>query len=173
MNKISVKQLISSGNLLHSYHDYGCFLRKLLSNMLFQLLSVKQLHIFTIDINELLLNRLKLFLYQLISIAKAPSNGNNLTPNASINRFILPQKTLCCLYQSTPPLANNILVKPFDNSVTINPIALKKDFCFRKETYIAFSPKITDSIIKQAISQFQINIDNAIKYLKHICCYYS
>lgn len=53
----------------------------------------------------------------------------------------------------------------------INLIALKEDFCLEKKAYMAFSPKITDFIIRKAICCFQINIDNAIKHMNVYCCY--
>lgn len=94
-------------------------------------------------------------------------------PNVSTNRFISSQKTLYCPRRSISFLADNKPVKQFDNNMPVNPIALEKNFCLREKVYMAFPLVVTDSIIKQAICCFQVNIDNSVKHIKHVCCYYS
>lgn len=74
--------------------------------------------------------------------------------NASKNMSILSQKALYYLYWAIPSLTNNEYIKPFDNNEPINFFALEENFCLKKETYIAFSLKITDFTIRQAINYF-------------------
>lgn len=55
----------------------------------------------------------------------------------------------------------------------VNPVTLGEDFHLRKKVYIAFPLKVTDSTTRQAISCFQVNIDNVVKLIDHIYCCYS
>lgn len=132
MNRIPVKRLISSRNLLFSCQDHGRFLQKPLSNALSRLLFLRQPQISIIDVDKLLLNRPKRFPQGLILIARASLKKNNFTPNASTNRFILPQKALRSPRRSTPPLTDNRLVEPFNNNVPVNYVALGENFCLKK-----------------------------------------
>lgn len=173
MNGIPAKRPVSSGNLPPSRHGCRRPSRKPPSTAPPRLLVPRQLQISTIDVDELPPNRLERSPHRPIPIARAPPNGNNSTPNASTNRSIPPQKALRHPCWSTPPLADNRPVELFNNSVPINSVALEEDFCLREKAYMAFPPKVTDSTIRQAICHFQVNIDNAVKHMKHVCCYCS
>ena len=58
--------------------------------------------------------------------------------NTSTNRFILFQKTLNNLLESTFFLVDNRSVKLVNNSLFVNPFTLEKKFCFKEEIYIVF-----------------------------------
>ncbi len=68
--------------------------------------------------------------------------------------------------QSTP--ANLIP----DECFVVSPIVLEKDFRFREDVYLTFPPEINDFITREAIGYFQVNIENAVKYIDHVyyCC---
>lgn len=61
-------------------------------------------------------------------------------------------------------------IEPFYNTILISLVILEEDFCLGKEVYLTFSPKVNDSITREAIGRFQVNIKNTIKYMDHICC---
>lgn len=170
INKILAKKPVLSRNLSFSYCDHRRPSWKLLSNASPRFPVPKQPQISIIDVNELSLNRLEYSPYQPILIAKAPLNENNPTPNISTNRSILPQKVLRHSLWSTFFLADNKLVKPFNNNVPLNSVALKEIFCLRKEAYMTFPPKVIDSTIRQAIYHFRVNINNAVKHIEYISC---
>ncbi len=50
---------------------------------------------------------------------------------------------------------------------------MKENFCLKKDAYLKFSPQVNDSIIREDIGHFQVNIENAAKHINHICYYYS
>ncbi len=66
--------------------------------------------------------------------------------------------------QSTP--ANLIP----DECSAISPIVLEEDFCLKKDAYLAFSLEINNSTTKKAIRHFQVNIENVVKHIDHVCC---
>ena len=54
----------------------------------------------------------------------------------------------------------------------MNPVALEKNFRLKTEAFMAFLPKLSDTIIQKAISYFQVQITNIVKYMDHVyyCC---
>ncbi len=60
-----------------------------------------------------------------------------------------------------------------DKCSAISPVVLEKDFRFREDVYLTFLPEVNDSITKEAMKCFQINIKNAIKHVDYVCCCYS
>lgn len=55
----------------------------------------------------------------------------------------------------------------------VNFVVLEKDVCLREKMYMAFPFKVKNFIIRLAISHFQININNIVKYMKHFYFCYS
>lgn len=55
----------------------------------------------------------------------------------------------------------------------VDLVALEEDLCLKAETCMAFPLKLSDTTIQKAISYFQVQITNAMKYKDHICCFYS
>ena len=93
-------------------------------------------------------------------------------PNISILKSFFYKKIPRRLHGSSLSLVDTRFLKPISNDVSINPIALKKNFCLGEKTYSIFSFKANDSITKEAIRRFQVNIEKAIKHMDHIyyCC---
>lgn len=52
----------------------------------------------------------------------------------------------------------------------VDLVALEEDSCFRAEACIAFPPELSDTIKREVISCFQVNIANAIKDMDYTCC---
>ncbi len=61
-------------------------------------------------------------------------------------------------------------LRPTDNIVLVGPVVLEEDFRLKEDVYLTFSPKINDSITREAIGRFQVNIENAVKHMDHVCC---
>ncbi len=78
-----------------------------------------------------------------------------------------PYRCQCCQRQSIP--ANLIP----DERSAISIIILKEDFRFRKDAYLTFLLKVNNSITRKAIGHFQVDIENAIKYMDHVYYYCS
>ncbi len=57
-----------------------------------------------------------------------------------------------------------------DECSAVRPVVLKEDFRFREDAYLAFPPEVNDSTTREAIGRFQVNIENAIKHMNHVCC---
>ncbi len=74
----------------------------------------------------------------------------------------------CCQRQSTP--AN---LMPADNIVLVSPIILKEDFRLREDVYLTFPPEVNDSITREAIGHFQVNIKSVVKHMDYVYCCYS
>ncbi len=55
----------------------------------------------------------------------------------------------------------------------IDLVTLEEIFCLRAETCMVFPSKLSDTTIWETISCFQVQITNIIKYMDHICCFYS
>lgn len=68
-----------------------------------------------------------------------------------------------CPCQSIFNLVETRPIEPFNNSSHVSPIILQKNIRLRKETYLTFLPDITNSIIREVISHFQMNIRNIVK----------
>lgn len=64
-------------------------------------------------------------------------------------------------------------MRSFYNTVLITLVTLEEDFCLRENAYLTISHEVNDSIIRKAIRCFQVNIENAVKYIDHMCCCYS
>ncbi len=59
---------------------------------------------------------------------------------------------------------------PADNIVLVSPVVLDEDFRLREDAYLLFPPEVNDSTTREAIRRFQVNIENAVKYIDYICC---
>lgn len=113
---------------------------------------------------------MKYSLQNLIQLARTLPNQSNSPPSTLINRFIPRKISPHYSRHLTPPLAKTSLVEPFDNSASISPVALEKNFCLKKKAYVTFPPDITNSTTREVISRFQVNIENVVKYIDHVCC---
>ena len=49
-------------------------------------------------------------------------------------------------------------------------MTLEKNFRFREKAYMAFPPEATDSTTREAFRRFQVDIDNVVKHMNHVCC---
>lgn len=90
----------------------------------------------------------------------------------SASASIPPCKTQYHQHQLISFLANILSVEIF-NTVLVSPVVLEEDFPLRKETYLTFPSKTNNSTTTEAIGRFQVYIENVIKYINHICYYYS
>lgn len=104
---------------------------------------------------------------------RASASRSIATPKAPLNRSIPACKAQRRQRRSTSSSANFMLVKPFYNTVPINPIVLEEDFRLREEAYLPFPLEVNDSTTKKAIRCFQVNIKNFIKHIDHIYYYCS
>ncbi len=95
---------------------------------------------------------------------------SDLAPKTLLNKSISSRKAQRRQRWSIPPSANIRSAEPMTNTITIDLVTLEKDFCFRVEASIAFSPKLIDTITQEAINHFQVQITNAVKHIDHICC---
>ena len=59
---------------------------------------------------------------------------------------------------------------PADNIVPVSPIVLEEHFYLKEDAYLAFSLEVNDSITRESIGRFQVNIENAVKHIDHVCC---
>ncbi len=59
---------------------------------------------------------------------------------------------------------------PADNIVPISPVVLEEDFHLREDAYLTFPSEVKDSISREAIGRFQVNIKNAVKHMDHVYC---
>lgn len=95
------------------------------------------------------------------------SNKDILEPSPNIFTLTIPScRYQCRQHQST--LVNLLSNECF----TISSINLEEDFCLRKDTYLIFSPRVNNSITRDIIGCFQVNIKNVVKHMNHIyyCC---
>ncbi len=60
-----------------------------------------------------------------------------------------------------------------DERSAVSPIVLEEDFRLKEDAYLAFPPDVNDSTTREAIGRFQVNIENAVKYIDHVCCCFS
>lgn len=63
-------------------------------------------------------------------------------------------------------------IKLFYNTIPLSSVILEEDLCLRKEAYLTFLLEINNFITKKAIEHFQVNIENVVKHMDHICCCY-
>ncbi len=95
-------------------------------------------------------------------------NKDVLEPPPNIFTLIMPTyRGRYCQCQLTP---TNLI--PNERSA-ISSIVLEEDFHLREDAYLTFPPKINNSIIRKAIGHFQVNIENIIEYIDHVCYYCS
>ncbi len=59
---------------------------------------------------------------------------------------------------------------PADNIVPVGPVVLEEDFRLREDAYLTFPPEVNNSITREAIRRFQVNIENAVKHMDYVCC---
>ncbi len=152
-----------SWSLTSSYHGYRRFRQKLQLNTFLRFLAPRQLQILTKDVLEPSSNMLILTL--------CPSTKSNSAPKTLLNKSISPCKAQCCWRQSISPSANIRLTKLIANNVSIDPVALEEDFCLRGEVCIAFPLELSNTTTREAISHFQVQITNVVKYIDHIYYY--
>ncbi len=96
------------------------------------------------------------------------SNRDVLEPLPNILTPIMPpRRHRRCQRQSIP--ANLIP----DERSAVSPVILEKDFRLREDAYLTFPPEVNDSITREAIGRFQVNIKNAVKHMDYVCCCYS
>lgn len=50
---------------------------------------------------------------------------------------------------------------------------MEEDFCLREDAYLTFPSEVNDFTTREAIEYFQVNIENTVKHMDHICCYCS
>ncbi len=90
-------------------------------------------------------------------------NVLELPPNI-LTPTILPHRRQRYQRQLTP---SNLIP---DKCFTIRLVVLEEDFRLREDAYLTFSPEVNNSIIREAIWRFQVNIENALKHMDHFCC---
>lgn len=82
-------------------------------------------------------------------------------------------KYLCRRQKSQIRALNSSKIELLDNNYLIDLTALEEDFCFRHKASIKFLIIVNDIITRDIMKQFQDHTADVIKYLDHICCYYS
>ncbi len=153
MNGLPPTHLAPKGSLPlpHRGHGRPCgprrFFQKPLSNMPLRFLASRQLQI---SIKEVL--------------APPPNVFTPTTP---------PCRCQCRQRRSTSLYANPILIELSDNTIPVSPIILEEDFHIREDAYLTFPPAVNDSTTRKAIGCFQVNNENAVKYIDHVYCYCS
>ncbi len=85
-------------------------------------------------------------------------------PPNSFTPTMPPRRRRHCQRWTTP--ANLIL----DERSVVCPVVLEEEFRFREDAYLVFFSEVNDSTTREAIGYFQVNIENAVKYMDHICC---
>ena len=83
------------------------------------------------------------------------------------------KKVLHCLCEFSLPLADTKSLKFFSNYIVVSFITLDKYFGLKKEANLLFLVIVNNLIIRKAIGHFQVNIEKVVKYIDHVCCYYS
>ena len=93
--------------------------------------------------------------------------------NILTKKFILYKIVLHYLRKFSLPLADTKSLKFFSNCVVISFITLDKYFGLRKKTISLFLVTVNNLTIRKAIGHFQVNIEKVVKYIDHVCYYYS
>lgn len=76
------------------------------------------------------------------------------------NKPILVHKTLRCQCCSPIKLIDTGWVESLNSNYPVDLTALEENFRLRHEVSIDFSSKVNDITTREAVNQFQVNIDN-------------
>ncbi len=155
------ESLNSPWNFTPPRRSHECPRRQFQPNTPFRSLALRQLQRSTKNVLELPPNVLTPVPY--------PLTRNDSASRTPLNRLIPPYKAERYWCQSTTLSANIKPAEPIANIVPIKPITLEKDLHFRAEACIAFSFELFNTTTGEAISRFQVQITNVIKYINHIC----
>lgn len=99
----------------------------------------------------------------------ARASRSTIASKALLNKSIPPCKAERRQCWSTSFSANFMPVELFHNTIPISSVVLEEDFRFRKEAYLTFSLEVNDSTSRKAVGYFQVNIENAMNYIDHVC----
>ncbi len=77
------------------------------------------------------------------------SNRNVLEPPPNIFTPTIPPRR--CRRRQRQSIPTNLIL---DERSAISPVVLEEDFCLREDAYLAFSPEVNDSTIREAIGCF-------------------
>ena len=142
------------------------YAQQLLSNTPLRTLAPRQLQTFTRSVLEPPPN-------VFTPTAKATASRTIAAPRALFNSLIPSCKTRHCQRRWTPFSANFMPVEPLHNTVSGSPVILEGDFRLGKEAYLTFPPKVNDSITRETIERFSVNIENPVKHIDHVYCCFS
>ena len=110
---------------------------------------------------------------------RGPGRFSRRPPSNALLRHLAPKQ----LQMSNPPLTIPLQrrqrrstpanLMPADNIVPVSPVVLEEDFRLKEDAHLIFPPKINGSMTRKAIGCLQVNIENTVKHMDHVCCYCS